>query len=165
MSAPLAPTQAESAITFDLNASADIAFPLFGPRREMEWDPNWHPEFIFPPSGDETEHGAVFLIRGNDRESVWVMTVYDINARRVEYVRVTPGHSVGQIWINVTPLQPTKSQARVRYRLTALSTIGSSFVEKWTTEFPDTARDWQAVLNHYLQTGQSLSNRLYDVQE
>ena len=157
--------QAESAITFDINTSADEAFPLFGPKREMDWDPNWHPEFVFPADGDQTSHGSVFLIRGNDRDSVWIMTVYDIDARRVEYVRVTPGHSVGQLWISITPSQPARSQVRVSYRLTGLSPTGSSFVEKWKTEFPDTAREWQAVLNHYLETGRPLLNRLYDVQE
>jgi hypothetical protein len=157
--------QAESAITFDINTSADEAFPLFGPKREMDWDPNWHPEFVFPADGDQTSHGSVFVVRGNDQDSVWIMTAYDIDARRVEYVRVTPGHSVGQLWISITPSQPTRSQVRVKYRLTGLSPTGSSFVEKWKTEFPDTARDWEAVLNHYLETGRPLLNRLYDVQE
>jgi hypothetical protein len=158
-------SQAQRSIVFDLNTSADEAFPLFGAKREMDWDPNWHPEFIAPVSGDQTADGAVFLIRGDDQESVWVMTEYDISKRSVAYVRVTPGHSVGQLWINVTPLRPAASQVKVTYRLTGLSTTGSSFVDKWTNEFPHTAPDWQAVLNHYLQTGEPLLNRTYDVQD
>lgn len=157
--------QAERSITFTLDASADEAFPLFGAKREMDWDPNWRPQFIFPPDGDQTAHGSVFLVRGDDRESVWVMTVYDVEKRVVQYVRVTPDHSVGQLWITVTPLNAAASQVKVTYRLTALSPIGGSFVDKWKTEFPGTADDWQTVLNHYLRTGEALQNRPYDVQE
>jgi hypothetical protein len=165
MIATTAAIQAEESIVFVLNAYADEAFPLFSAKSEMEWDPDWRPEFVFPPTGDPSPDGGVFLVRGNDRESVWVMTVYDTAERRVQYVRVTPGHSVGQLWISVTPLQAAQSQVKVTYRLTGLSTTGNSFVEKWKTEFPDTVHDWEAVLNHYLRTGQPLRNRPYDVQE
>jgi hypothetical protein len=158
-------TQAERSIVFVLNTSADIAFPLFGPKREMDWDPNWQPQFLVPENGDQTAHGSVFLIRGEAQDSVWVMTVYDVDARLVQYVRVTPGHSVGQLWISVTPLQAAHSQVKVSYRLTGLSPTGSSFVDKWMNEFPHTGPDWAEVLNHYLQTGRPLLNKLYDVQE
>jgi hypothetical protein len=156
--------QADRSIVFVLNTSADNAFPLFGPKREMDWDPNWHPEFIAPKTGDQTAEGSVFLIRGTP-DSVWVMTVYDVNTRLVQYVRVTPGHSVGQLWISVTPLPPAASQVKVRYRLTGLSPTGSSFVDKWMSEFPHTGPVWAEVLNHYLRTGQPLLNKPYDVQE
>lgn len=160
-----AAVQAEESISFTLDTPAETAFPLFGPKREMEWDPNWRPIFLAPPGGDQTERGSVFLIRAADRESVWIMTMYDVAHRAVQYVRVTPGHTTGQLWISITPLTAGRSQVKVTYRLTGLSPTGNRFVQKWALEFPGTGNDWAEVLSHYLRTGTPLLSKVYDVQE
>lgn len=157
--------QAEESISFTLDTPAEEAFPLFGPKREMDWDPNWRPIFLAPADGDQTERGSVFVVRAEDRESVWIMTVYDVAHRAVQYVRVTPGHTTGQLWISITPLTADRSQVKVTYRLTGLSPIGNRFVQKWALEFPAKGSDWAEVLNYYLRTGKPLLSKVYDVQE
>jgi hypothetical protein len=156
--------QAEETITFDVEAAADDAFPLFGPKREMDWDRNWRPTFLMPPDGDQSPHGSVFLVRADDRESVWIMTVYDSAQRAVQYVRVTPGHTTGQIWISITPLTAASSQVKVTYRLTGLSPIGNQFVRHWAGQFPRMGSAWAEVINHYLRTATPHPTRTYDVQ-
>lgn len=157
--------QAQESITFKSRPRADAAFPLFGPKREREWGHNWQPTFLAPPDGDQTADGSVFVIHKQDRDSVWIMTVYDAVHRVVQYVRVTPGHSTGQLWISITPLTAASSRVKVTYRLTGLSTTGNRFIERWATEFPRMGSAWAEVLNHYIRTGTPHPTQLYDVQE
>jgi len=150
-SAPECTTQS---ITFSITAAADEAFPLFGARREMDWDPDWRPHFL----GTED----VFLVENEIGTSVWVMTQYDASERAVGYVRVTPQHTVAQIWITITPSGENASRATVTYRLTGLSTEGNQYVARFAKEFPAKAQLWGDVINHYLATGKPLGAR-YDV--
>ena len=138
-------------IEFRLGTDADSAFPLFSAQREREWDPDWKPQFMTP---------EVFLV---DVENVWVRTVYDAERRRIEYVRVTPRETVGQIAIQLEPINATSCAARVSYCLTALSASGQDYIDHWQKEFPATGEQWAAVLNHFIATGKPLG-QVYDVQ-
>ena len=141
---------ATETIEFILYTDADSAFPLFSAQRERDWDPDWKPQFI-------TED--VFMI---DVESVWIRTVYDAARRRIEYVRVTPRETVGQISIQLQAIDATSCTVHVTYSLTALSAAGRSFIAHWQKEFAKTGEQWAAVLNHYIATGEPLG-ATYDV--
>ena len=143
-------TSATESIEFRLQTDADSAFPLFSAQRERDWDPDWKPQFVT----DE-----VFIV---DVESVWIRTVYDAQRRRIEYVRVTPRDTVGQISIQLQPIDATSCAVNVTYRLTALSAAGRSFIAHWQAEFAKTGERWGAVLNHYIATGKPLG-MTYDV--
>lgn len=60
---------------------------------------------------------------------------------------------VESVWIRT--LLPTSCAVRITYQLTALSDAGRLFIERWRREFPATGEQWQAVLNHYIATGES----------
>jgi hypothetical protein len=154
MQLPFAAIDAERAITFVINAPPDDAFPLFSAKREMEWDSDWRPVFLI----DDT----VFVVEDDFGRSTWIMTRYDAHERAVNYVRFTPEHTVGQIWIRVAAMTDTQSRVTVTYRLTALSARGNTFVTRWREEFPRKGQVWADVINHYLATGKPLGTR-YDV--
>jgi hypothetical protein len=147
-------TQAERAITFTIDAPPHDAFPLFSAKREMEWDHEWRPVFL----ADET----VFMVNDDFGPSTWIRTRYDEHERAVNYVRVTPEHTVGEIWIRVVATSDARSNVTVTYRLTGLSERGNTFVARWQDEFPAKGPVWAAVINHYLVTGKPLGER-YDV--
>lgn len=154
--------QTEQTITFNLLTAADSAFPLFGAKREMDWDNDWHPHFLAPADGNQNPDGAVFIVDNELGQSTWVMTRYDALARAVEYVRVTPEHTVGQIWIGIVATGGNVSRVNVTYRLTGLSERGNEYVTQFGAEFPTKGQVWADVINHYITTGQPLGTA-YDV--
>lgn len=154
--------QTEQTITFNLLTAADSAFPLFGAKSEMDWDDDWHPHFLAPADGRQSADGAVFIVDNELGQSTWVMTRYDAFARAVEYVRVAPEHTVGQIWIRIVPAGDHVSSVSVTYRLTGLSESGNEYVTQFGAEFPTKGQVWADVINHYIMTGQPLGTA-YDV--
>src|SRR5438093_12916644 len=78
--------QRTQSFTIGLNGSVADVTPLFGPVREAEWAPDWSPRFIHPSQGAQRE-GVVFTTAGADgQDRLWLLTTYDINNGRVEYV-------------------------------------------------------------------------------
>jgi hypothetical protein len=138
---------AVASIELHLNASADAAFPLFGPVRESEWAPDWSPVWIYPPDPLQSADGAVFTIAHHAGVSTWVMTVYDTEKRTVEYVNFIPGQRVTQIAITVLPGTAVTSIARVTYRVTALSPEGGEFVAHFAKNFPGEGPHWEKAVN------------------
>lgn len=139
--------QASASIELHLNASADTAFPLFGPIRESEWVSDWSPVWIYPPAPIQSTEGAVFTTSGHAGVSTWVMTVYDTDRRTVNYVNFIPGQRVTQISITVHPDTAATCVARVSYRVTSLSDEGSAFVAHFAKEFPGEGPHWQKAIN------------------
>jgi hypothetical protein len=139
--------QASASIELHLNASADTAFPLFGPVRESEWAPDWSPVWIYPAEPRQTTAGAVFTTSHHAGVSTWVMTVYDTDRRTVDYVNFIPGHRVTQISITVRPDTAATCVARVSYRVTALSDEGSAFVAHFAKEFLGEGPHWEKAIN------------------
>jgi len=145
-SGPAQPHAAAS-IELHLNASADAAFPLFGPVRESEWAPDWSPVWIYPPDPLQSADGAVFTISHHAGLSTWVMTVYDTDKRTVEYVNFISDQRVTQISITVRPETAVTSIARVTYRVTALSQEGREFVAHFAKNFPGEGPHWEKAVN------------------
>jgi hypothetical protein len=141
------PLHAFAAIELHLNAPADVAFPLFGPVRESEWDPEWAPAWICPSVPCQSSDGAVFTTTLRAGVATWVMTRYDLEKRTVEYVNFIPGYRVTEISITVRPETATTSIARVFYRVTALSQEGSALVAHFAKEFPSEGPHWEKAIN------------------
>jgi len=145
-------TRETRTMQLQLHADADTAFPLFGPVREHEWSPDWSPQFLYPPAPAQGPDGAVFTTPGPDGQpSVWVMTDYDAAARRVRYVILHPGLSVGELSIGVAPAGQAASTAEVTYRFTALTAAGNASIARWVEHFPHMQSHWEGALNAHLQ--------------
>ncbi len=138
---------AAASIELHLNASADAAFPLFGPVRESEWAPEWAPSWIYPPEPRQSSDGAVFTTTLRAGVATWMMTVYDTEKHTVEYVNFIPGHRVTEISITVRPETAATSVARVTYRVTALSQEGGEFVAHFAKNFAGEGPHWEKAIN------------------
>lgn len=145
--AMLSQPHAAASIELHLNASADAAFPLFGPVRESEWAPEWSPVWIYPSAPLQSADGAVFTTSYKAGVATWVMTAYDTDKRTVEYVNFIPGRRVTQISITVRPETAATSIASVSYRVTALSQEGGVFVAYFAKNFPGEGPHWEKAVN------------------
>jgi hypothetical protein len=150
--------RAERTFHLQLNAPPAEVFPLFGPKLEMRWAPEWQPRFIHPPDGEVDRHGAVFIVPPDDErpESTWIMTAYEESEGRVEYVYVAPQHNVTQIWIRIAAAAGAKSDVAVTYRRTALSAAGNVFVERFVATVDEMREHWERSINGYLARSQRL---------
>lgn len=151
--------RAERTCHLRLNAPPAEVFPLFGPKLESRWAPEWQPAFIHPPDGEVDRHGAVFIVPPDDErpESTWVMTAYEESEGRVEYVYVAPRHNVTQIWIRVAPSGDTQSDVAVTYRRTALGEAGNVFVERFVATVDEMRAHWERSINGYLARSQRVA--------
>jgi hypothetical protein len=141
--------QIERTMTLSLAGPADEAFPLFGPLRECEWEPEWNPVFIAPDEGQSCAAGTVFVVPGPP-EGVWVMTAYDVARRQVRYVMVQPRLVTSEIAVDVTPSGPQSSTAVVAYRRTALTEAGEAALDEFIRVWPSWAGQWQGAINAVL---------------
>jgi hypothetical protein len=82
------------------------------------------------------------------RERLWLLTAYDVQAGRVEYVFVTPGFTANQIRIQVRPDGDGHCKALVTYRHSALTLEGNEEVEKLDKHWAEQQRlHWEGAIN------------------
>ena len=146
--------QREQSFTIHLNGSVAEVTPLFGPVRETEWAPTWKPRFIHPVSGEQRE-GTVFTATSADgRERLWLLTTYNVEQGRVEYVVVVPGFTANQIKIRVIPEGENHSQATITYRHSAISQDGNTEVAKLDAHWAQQQQvHWESAINGLLAKG------------
>ena len=143
--------QREQSFTIHLNGPVPQVTPLFGPVRESEWAPDWHPHFLHPLSAEQRE-GAVFSSVGPDaKERIWLLTAYNPTRGQVEYIIFAPGSSATQIKIWVAPEGEKGCVATVTYRRSALSPDANAEVAKLNGHWADLQRvHWQTAINNTL---------------
>jgi hypothetical protein len=140
--------QRTQSFTILLQGSATEATPLFGPVREAEWAPSWAPRFLHPPEGAQRE-GVVFTTTtSKGKERLWLLTTYDINQGRVEYLCMTPGFTANEIKIRVVPEGDRRCKATITYRHSALAPEGNEEVTKLDAHWENQQRvHWEAAIN------------------
>jgi hypothetical protein len=137
-----------------LTAPPARVFPLLCPVREADWIEGWDPIAVMTESG-VAEPGCVFVTRTASSDAVWVVTRYEPDSR-VEMIKVTPGVTACRLTIELQAA-PTGCNARVIYEHTSLGPDGDDFVRGFTEPvYEQFMRDWEARLNHYLETGEKL---------
>lgn len=147
------PVRVRRTWTQHIKASPDKVFPLLCPVRECDWVQGWRPAQVFTESG-LAEPDCVFITSDQGREAIWVFTEWDPEKGRVELLKVTPGVTVGQISVRLTP-EPTGTAAEITYMHTALSEEGRRFIESFSeTFYARFMKEWEAAMNHYLETGE-----------
>jgi hypothetical protein len=126
---PTAPRPVENqhrlVFAHDVAAPADALFPLLCPVREYDWIDGWSCRLVHTASG-LVEPGCVFVTERPEPEgtATWVTTVHDPAARRVEFVRVTPGRRVVIMALHVEPLGPSRCRWHFEFRVTGLDAAG-----------------------------------------
>jgi len=131
-----------------VNGSVAEVTPLFGPVREVEWAPTWKPRFLHPAAGAQRE-GAVFAaISADGRERLWLLTRYDVENGRVEYVFVSAGFTAAHLKIDVSPDGGEKCKVAVSYRYSALTVQGNEEVQRVDSQWAEQHRiHWQSGLD------------------
>lgn len=88
------PLRVTVAHELNIDAPASRAFPLACPVRETEWIENWHYHLIFSRSG-VNENNCIFwetisfpILFDRSGTICWYTTLYDADARRVEFLLV-----------------------------------------------------------------------------
>ena len=136
--------------SFRIEASLDVAFPLFTPEGEKAWAAGWNPEYVFPRDGKTTQ-GMVFHTEHSGPKT-WVMTLYDPEHHRAEYASFS---SDLVIQISVACSSEGKSTVvEVSYRHTALTENGNKLVDSYTQERHDQQmQHWKESIDEALRSG------------
>jgi hypothetical protein len=148
-------TQQSQSFTVSVDTSVAETTQLFGPLRESEWEPDWHPLFVHPESGAQRP-GVVFTRAvGHGRTQLWTVTEYDEHSGRVAYVIVEPGFMVSEIQVQISADGPSRSRATVMHRRAALGEGANDIVAALTPHWAATQRPhWEAAINAAVRRAQ-----------
>lgn len=142
----------------DLRATADQVFPLLCPVREYEWIDGWRCELVHTSSG-VVEKGCVFVTGyAPEGRTIWVTSLHDPAARRVEFVRLSEGRLVTLMSLRAEPLD-AGCRLHIGYQLVALDAAGQAIVDAARTDglpHKEIARAIARRLDHFLATGRML---------
>lgn len=145
--------------TIHIQASPDQIFPLLCPVREYEWIPEWDCTMLYSESGI-AELGCVFSTNLDERfgEEVWVISHY-VNEKKIGFVRTGKYRSTRyEITLTLTDKSTTLQWMQ---EITGLNPKGDELVASYSeTEFTSMMTSLQDMLNHFLKTGNPLSENL-----
>jgi hypothetical protein len=145
------PAHVRSAFQFKLSVPLGRAAPLFGPEAERCWaGQHWNPEFLHPQPAKDVE-GAVFTLQHGSRKSVWVNTLFDVSAGRMQYVSFIPDALVSTVDVRLTALDPATTSVDVTYTRTALSTSSNDDVYALATNDRASGPRWQEAIQSCLE--------------
>jgi hypothetical protein len=130
------------------NAPFEIAWPLFGADKERAWAPDWEPVFLWPEKAFDKE-GMVFIIRQGAKNAVWVNTVFDRTAKRIQYVYVIPDVVVTVITLLLTS-RGDSTAIDVTYERTALAAAANEIVKDMAMRDRVAGTDWSRQINTHL---------------
>jgi hypothetical protein len=135
---------------FFVRAPLIRASALFGPNGERCWaGPNWNPEFLSPQPGKDVQ-GAVFTIQHGPHKSVWVNTLFDPAAGRMQYVAFIPDTLVTTVDVRLTAVDPSSTSVEVTYARTALDAAANDEVEALGGRDRESGPEWQQAIEKCL---------------
>lgn len=138
---------------FTLPVPLARAAPLFGPEGERCWaGEHWNPEFVYPQPAADVE-GAVFTIQHGTQNAVWVNTLFDLAAGRMQYVNFVPGVLVSKIDVHLTATGETTTRVEVTYLYTALSAAANEHVREMVAGARSNGVQWQEAIERCLSSG------------
>ena len=153
------PNRVSRSFTQHLGAPPGEVFPLLCPVREAEWVNDWRPRLVLSDSG-VAEPGCVFITPGIPEDALWLMTIHDPEALRLEIIKIIPGVVVGKISIALSPEGDNGCISKITYAYTALSEHGGRALEEFTeTHFRGFMETWEKELNYFLSI--ALKFRVY----
>ena len=142
------PLHTAEKFTFTAYAPMEKVAPLFGAGNERVWAPKWNPQFVYPlPASDE--EGMVFTVAHDHLQAVWVNTIFDAKAGRIQYVYVIPEALVTVINLRLIA-QGRQTQVEVQYDRTALSPEAAAHVRHMAEGDRKSGPEWQQQVNAYL---------------
>jgi hypothetical protein len=144
------PVHVNNTFQFAVHASMSRAAPLFGPEGERCWaGPHWNPQFLYPQPAKDIE-GAVFTVQHGPHTAVWVTTLFDPQAGRMQYVAFVPGVLVPLVDVRLTVLDPSNTSVEVTYARTALSPEANDNVQAMGQSDRESGPHWQQAIESCL---------------
>jgi hypothetical protein len=140
--------------SFQLLVRAPLAraATLFGPDGERCWaGPHWNPEFLYPQPGKDVQ-GAVFTIQHGPHKSVWINTLFDPSAGRIQYVSFIPETLVSTVDVRLTAVDLSNTSVKVTYARTALDAAANDEVEALGKRDRESGPEWQQAIEKCLAT-------------
>jgi hypothetical protein len=137
---------------FEIAAPLVRVAPLFGPEAERAWaGKHWDPQFLYPQPSQDTQ-GAVFRVKHGLHTSVWVNTIFDLSAGRMEYVAFIDDVVVTTVDIKLTATDSSHTAVSVTYARTALQPAANDDVRALGSSDRDSGPEWQKGIDDYLGT-------------
>ena len=134
---------------FTIDAPYERVAPLFGAWEEQKWAADWKPQFLYPTPAADRE-GAVFKVEHGGHTSIWVNTVLDLAAGRVQYVYIVNGTMATRIDIRLTRKGTAATHVAVAYERTALEEAADAHVRSMAKADAGYGPEWKAVIEAYL---------------
>lgn len=148
---PQTAAHVSNSFSFTVNAPLREAAPLFGPEGERAWaGDDWNPQFVFPVPARDVE-GAVFTLRHGEHTAVWVNTLFDLSAGRMQYVYVLEDMLVTTIDVRLNAIDATRTRVNVSYVRTALRPEANGHVASMGKHDGEQGPVWEKTINGYLQ--------------
>jgi hypothetical protein len=148
--APPANAHVTNSFTFEIAAPMKIVAPLFAPEAERSWaGADWNPVFAHPQPGRDIE-GAVFTTKHGPLTTIWVNTVFNPKAGRMQYVAIVPDKSAAIVDVQVTAISTTRTAVKVTYTRTALTPSANAHVNQLGTQDAASAPAWQHAIESAL---------------
>ena len=139
--------------------SAADAFPLFNAEGERRWVAGWDPRFVHRVEAGAGE-GCVFqTTKPGAGTATWIQTRHEPSTRSASFVYVIPDHHVAMVDVDVIADGEGRSKARVRYRMTSLSSAGDNFVRELGESFDDFMGEWAEAVQRHIVEGVPLPGR------
>jgi len=147
MNANPAPAHVVNTFRFQLAAPLARVAPLFGPEGERCWaGQHWDPHFLYPQPARDSE-GAVFtVVQHGTHTSVWVNTLFDLDAGRMQYVAVIPGIVLSVIDVRLSAIDASHTSVEVTYARTALDAAMNDHVTSMGAGDRDSGSNWQQAI-------------------
>ena len=135
-----------ASFNFEIHAAFARAASLFGPVSEKAWaGERWQPEFAYPQPGNDIP-GAVFTVKHGPHTSIWVNTVYDVAAGRMQYVAVIPSVVATVVDVKLTSEGPELTRTDVTYLRTALDPAANQDVKNMSEHDAISGPEWQQAI-------------------
>ena len=145
------PVHVNNSFHFLVRAPLVPAATLFGPEGERCWaGSRWNPEFLYPQPGKDVQ-GAVFTIQHGPHKSVWVNTMFDPVAGRMQYVALIPETVVSTVDVRLTAVDPSSTKVEVTYARTALDVAANEEVVALGKRDSESGPEWQQAIEKCLQ--------------
>jgi hypothetical protein len=142
--------QLRASFEFIVHAPYAATAPLFGPIGERTWaGEDWDPKFIYPQPANDQE-GAVFTVSHGTHNSVWVNSLFDLEAQHFQYVYFLPELMVATVDVRFKTIDTGTTQVNVVYTRTALTPGANVHVAKMSEGDKKKGIEWQQAIDTYL---------------
>ena len=139
-----------NSFAFTADAPMQQAAPLFGPEGERAWaGDDWNPQFVFPTPARDVE-GAVFTVRHGEHTAVWVNTLFDLKAGRMQYVYMLGDLLVTTIDVRLHATDTRHTMVDVTYVRTALRPQANEHILAMGKNDREQGKIWEGSIHAYL---------------